>query len=324
MNTTAARRAAAVLAMALASAVAQAQSDKPISTIVAYPAGGQADVTARLVAQPMQKTLGQTMVIENISGASGSIGAQKVRDAKPDGRTAMMATAMELTQTPLALRTRYVAEDFRMIGPVASTYLMLITRPDLPANNLAELIALSKKPGGKELTYGTSGRGTIYHLVAERFAQETGARLLHVPYKGAQQIFGDLAGGQIDMVFMPFGGPVAGMIQNGKFKAIAYTGPERHPIFPNIPTMNETKLVKDFVFDVWSAVVLPKGVSDAEAQRYSKALHEALRQPSMRKEIEIMGGTLAKPMSLGEADKFYASEVARYRTIAKSLNMQPE
>jgi len=305
-------------------AAAQAQSDKPISVVVAYPAGGQADVTARIALNPMQKTLGQPLVVDNIGGAAGSIGASKVRDAKADGSTIMVATPIELVQTPMAMRTKYVSEDFRLVGQIASTYLMLVTRPDLPANNLAELIALAKNPGGKELSYGTTGRGTIYHLVAERFNHDTGLKMLHVPYKGAAQIFGDLVGGQIDMVFMPLGGPVAGMIQSGKFKPIAYTGPTRHPSFPDVPTMNETGLVKDFVFDVWAGVVVPKATPDAVIQRFNTALADALRQPSVRKEIEGTGGIPSAPQSAAEAEKFYVSEIARYRAIGKAINLQPE
>lgn len=303
---------------------AYSQSDKPISMLVAYPAGGQADVTARTVVPTMQKVLGQTLVVENIAGAAGSIGAQKMRDAKADGSAIMCATPIELVQTPMAMRTKYVSEDFRMIGQIGSTYMMLVTRPTLPVKDLNELIALAKKGGNKELSFGSNGRGSIYHLVAERFAQDVGAKLLHVPYKGAAQIFTDLAGGQIDLVFMPLGGPVTGMIQSGKFKAIAYTGPKRHPLFFNVPTMNETGLVKDFVFDAWAGVMAPKSMPDTVAQRLNTALAEALRQPSVRQELEGAGATPANPMTLAEADKLYSAEIARYQAIGKAINLQPE
>ena len=144
-----------------------------------------------------------------------------------------------------------------MVGPIASTYLMLVVRPTLEVNSVAELVALAKK-GGKELSFGSVGPGSIYHLVAERFAKDAGIKLLHVPYKGAAQMFGDLAGGQIDLAFMPLGGPVPGMIQTGKFKALGFTGPSRHASFPNVPTMDETRVVKEFVFDVWVALMLPR------------------------------------------------------------------
>ncbi|MCA0239217.1 MAG: tripartite tricarboxylate transporter substrate binding protein [Proteobacteria bacterium] len=316
---------ACLLACGLAAAAAaQAQTDRPISMVVAYPAGGQADVTGRTVLPTLQKSLGQTMIVENVAGAAGSIGAQKVRDAKADGQTLLAGTPIELVQTPMALRTKYVSEDFRLVGQIGSTYMMLVTRPTLPVNTLAELVALARKPGDKELSFGTNGRGSIYHLVAERFAQDTGVKMLHVPYKGAAQIFGDLAGGQIDLVFMPLGGPVAGMIQSGKFKPIAYTGPARHPLFPNVPTMNETGLVKDFVFDIWAGVVVPKATPEAQVQRLNVALAEALRQPNVRRDIEAAGAMPSNPMTQAEADRYYTAEIARYRAIGKAINLQPE
>ncbi len=324
MKMTAVLRSATAACFVALAATAHAQSDKPISVIMAYPAGGQADVTARAVLPTMQKALNQTMVMDNVAGAAGSIGMQKLRDAKADGHVIAVATPIELVQTPMAMRTKYAAEDFRLVGRIASTYMMLVTRPDLPVSNLSELVALAKKSGAKELSYGTTGRGTIYHLVAERFAQDTGIKMLQVPYKGAAQIFGDLIGGQIDLVFMPFGGPVAGMVQSGKFKPIAYTGPSRHPAFPNIPTMNETGLVKDFVFDVWAGVVVPKATPDAVVQRLSGALNEALQQPSVRKDLDAGGGIPASPSTPTDAEKLYTSEVARYRAIGKAINLQPE
>lgn len=211
-----------------------------------------------------------------------------------------------------------------MVGPIGSTYLMLVVRNDLPAKDLGELVALAKKPGAKELSFGSGGRGTIYHLVAERFAQDVGVKLLHVPYKGAAQIVTDLTGGLIDMAFMPLGGPVASMVQSGKFRPIAYTGPARHPGFPNVPTMNETKLVKDFVFDAWAALMVPRATPDAVVGRLSAALNEALRQPAARTAIEGAGVIPAQPMTAADAEKFYTAETARYRAIGKAINLQPE
>ncbi len=301
-----------------------AQSDKPITMVVAYPAGGPADVSTRIVLPAMQKALGQTLVVENLGGASGSIGAQKARDARTDGQIIMAGTPLELIQTPMTLKTRYASEDFRMVGHIASANIMLVTRPNLPVKSAAELVELAKKASGTEMTFGSTGRGSIYHLVAERFAQDTGIKMLNVPYKGAAQMFGDLVGGQIDMVFMPLGGPVAGMIQTGKLKAVAYAGASRHPLFPNIPTMNETGLVKDFVFDAWVGVQVLKGTPEPVAQRLNAALSEAMNQPSVRRELEAAGVIPAQPMTLAEADRFYAVEIARYRAIGNAINLRPE
>lgn len=305
-------------------ALADSYPTKTISTVVAFPAGAQADVTWRVLQPLMQKHLGQTIITENIGGAGGSLGAQKLLNAAADGHTLLAATAIELTQTPLALATvKYKAEDFRMIGPIASTYLMLSVRPTLGVNSVAELVALAKKDG-TELSFGTVGPGSIYHLVAERFARDTGIKLLHVPYKGAAQLITDLAGGQIDLVFMPLGGPVPGMITNGKFKALGFTGPNRHPSFPAVPTMNETQVVKDFVFDVWLGLTVPRTTPEPVAQRLNAALADVIRQPQVRKDIEGAGGIPAQAMTLAEADRFLSSEAARYRAIARTINLKAE
>lgn len=314
----------AFTALSPSAAHADAYPSKLITSLVAFPAGGQSDVTWRVLLPSLQKILGQAIVVENVAGAGGSLGVQKFLHAPADGYTLLAATTIEVIQTPLALATvKYKSEDFRMVAPIASTYMMLVVRPTLEVGSAAELVALAKKKDG-QLSFGSVGAGSAYHLVTERFAKETGVKLLHVPYKGAAQMFTDLAGGQIDLAFMPLGGPVPGMIQTGKFKPLAFTGPSRHPNFPNIPTLNETQVVKDFVFDVWVALMMSKATPEPVVRRLNAALTEVIRQPQIRKEIDASGGIPAQPMTLAEADRFYHGEITRYRAIAKEINLKPE
>lgn len=316
-----------LLLSTMASCLAHGQTypTKMITLLVPYSAGGQADAIARAVAPALQKELGQTVIVDNVAGVGGSLGAQKILAAAADGHTIMFGTPIELVQTPMAVAgVRYKSDDFRMIGPIASTYLMMIVRPDLPVASVADFVALAKKPGANELSYGSVGRGSAYHLVAERFAQDTGIKMLHVPYKGAQQAITDLAGGQIDMAFLALGGPVPGLLQSGKFKAIGYTGRSRHPAFPNTPTLDESKLVKDFNFDLWGALMVGKNVPESVTAKLSTALNQALKQPQLRKDLEATGVQPADPMDLARAASFYASEIARYQRIGKSINLQPE
>jgi len=298
---------------------------KTITLLVTYPPGGPADAVARAIAPALQRELGQAVIVDNIGGVGGALGAQKVLAAAPDGHTIMFATPIELMQTPMAVAgAKYRPEDFRMIGPIASTYLVMIVRPDLPVASVAEFVALAKKPGAKELTYGSVGRGSAYHLVAERFARDTGIKMLHVPYKGAQQLVTDLAGGQIDMAFLALGGSVRGLLQQGRFKTIGYTGRSRHPAFPNTPTMDESTAVKDFVFDLWGALMVGKNVPEPVVARLSTALNEALKKPQLRENLEATGVLPADPTGLGRSAGFYASEIARYQSIGRSINLQPE
>jgi tripartite-type tricarboxylate transporter receptor subunit TctC len=313
--------------LALAGAIAQAQSypSKTITLLVTYPAGGQADAVARALAPALQKELGQTVIVDNVAGVGGSLGAQRVLAAPTDGHTLLLGTPIELVQAPMAVASaKYKAEDFRMVGPIGSTYMMLTVRPDFPASTVAEVVALAKKSTGKELSFASVGRGSAYHLVAERFAQDTGVKLLHVPYKGAQQVITDLVGSQIDMAFLPMAGPVPGMLQSGKLKAIGYAAPVRHAAFPQTPPMDESKLVKDFNFDLWAALMVAKSVPDPVVARLSAALNLMFKQPQFCQSIAAMGAQCADPTDLAKASAFYASEIARYQRIGKSINLQPE
>jgi tripartite-type tricarboxylate transporter receptor subunit TctC len=311
----------------LGSAAARAQSNPAgtVSLVVSYPAGGQADAVARIVQGEFQRALGQTGIVENAPGGSGSIAISKILSAAPDGRTLLVGTPLETIQSPLGLAAvKHKPEQLRMLRPIAGTALMLIVRPDMPAANVAELVALAKKSGSKEMTYCSTGKGSIYHFVPERFAIDTGVKLLHVPYRGGAQMMPALASGEVDMGFIPLGGPVLGMIKSGRFRALAITAASRHPAFPEVPTMNETGLVKGFEFDAWAALMASRAMPDALAAKLNAAMGSVTGLPQVRKELEGAGLVMAASMDLAAADKFYAGEAMRYQSIAKAINLQPE
>lgn len=296
-----------------------------INVTVAYPPGGQADVIARGVGVGLSKVLDQSVIVENVPGAGGSIGVQRYLGTRQDGHSLLVATAIELTQTPIAFNVKYQAEDLRMVGLIASSNLLLLVRTSLPVKTPEDLVAHARSlPAGKELSFGSVGRGSGFHLVAEKFAADTGIKLVHVPYKGVAPLLTDLAGGQIDLVFMVLGGPVLGMIKSGKFKAIGFAGPQRHPEFPDVPTLDQTGLVKNFSFDLWMGLFVSRKVPEPAVQRLSTALKDVLQQPAFRADIEASGASLAPAMSLAEAERLYSADTARYRAIAKSIRLQPE
>ncbi|GMW07015.1 MAG: ABC transporter substrate-binding protein [Nevskiales bacterium] len=304
---------------------AQTVASGVVSMVVPYPAGGQADAVARVVQAEFQRTLGQTVIVENAPGGSGSIAVSKVLSAAPDGRTLLVGTPLELIQAPLGLAAvKHKPEQFRMLRPIAGTSLLLLVRPDLPVANVAELVALAKKSSAKEMTYCSSGKGSIFHLVAERFAIDTGLKLLQVPYRGGAQMLPALAGGEIDFGFIPLGGPVIGMIKTGRLKPLAITATARHPALPEVPTMNETGLVKGFEFDAWAALLASRALPDALAAKLNAAMGSVTALPQVRKELETAGMTMAAPMDLAAADRFYAAEAVRYQSIAKAIDLQPE
>jgi len=317
--------AAAMLLFDPLKAQASTYPSKVITTICGYAAGGSGDFLSRTMSNRMQKTLGQSIVVDNVTGVGGALALQKALAAPADGYTISFATNSELILTPLTIAAaKYKAEDFRMIGLVADNYMMLIARPDLPANTVAELVALAKSRADRPLTVGHLGRGGIFHLPAERFMRDTGIKLVDVPYRGIAPMLPDLVSGQVDIAFIALGGPTLGMIQKGLLKAIAYTSVERQAALPSLPTFDESGLVKDFVFTAWGAIMLPKNTPEPVAQRLNAAVAEAIADPGVRKAISDSGQSASKPMTLAEANQFYVSETSRYRALAKLINLKSE
>jgi tripartite-type tricarboxylate transporter receptor subunit TctC len=313
---------AALLGLAAVAAHAQAFPSKMLNVVVPYPAGGASDFVARLIQPEYQKQLGQNMIVENVGGVSGALGIQKVLGATPDGHTQVLATPMELVLAPLALSAvKFKPEELRLAGLITTTSVVMLIRKDLPANNLDEFIAWAK---GKEPTYGSVGIGSLYHLLAEKFAGMTGLKMTHVPYKGGGPLINDVAGGQVDMAFFPLAGPVPGLIKDGKVKAIGITQPTPHPLFPDVPPMSKHKQLPGFDFDLWIGVQVPKATPDAAVARIHAAMNEVIKNADVRKGLESTGGTVFKQITLAETEKLYTSEIERYRAIARSINLQPQ
>ncbi|PUE22288.1 hypothetical protein B9Z38_06240 [Limnohabitans sp. MMS-10A-160] len=306
-------------------AAAQSFPNKAVNLVVPYPAGGPSDFVARQLQPELNRLLGQPVIIENIGGVGGAIGIQKVLTAPADGYNMTLGTPMELVLAPLAMSAvKFKPDDMKLVAQLVTTTMVLITRKDLPANNVEELIAMAKKPGAKELSYGSVGPGSLYHLIGEKFAQQTGTKMLHVPYKGAAPLMTDLMGGQIDMVFIPLAGSTPAMITEGKVKALGLTTKTAHPRFPNIAPLAAQKGLEGFEFDLWAGIEVPKNTPADVTARLNKAIYEALQNADIRKAYEATGNTVAKPMSPEDLARVYNSETARYQAIAKSINLQPQ
>lgn len=318
------RRAAAVLFVSgfVAGAMAQGFPSKNVNIMVPYPAGGASDYVARQLQAEYQKQLGQAVVIENLGGVSGALGVQKVLAAPADGYNQVLATPMELVLAPLALSAvKFKPEDVRLAAMIGSTSVTMLIRKDIPANTIDEFLVWAK---GKEPSYGSVGPGSLYHLMGEKFSSLTGQKMLHVPYKGGAQLMTDLAGGQVDMAFFPLAGPVPGMIADKRVKVIAIAAPQPHVLFPDLPIMSSHRLLPDFNFDLWIGVQVPKATPDATVVRINQAMSDTLKNPELRKNLMSTGSAVPPPMSVAELDKLYVTEVARYRALFKSINLQPQ
>ena len=306
-------------------AAAQGFPNKPVNLVVPYPAGGPSDYVARQIQPELGKILGQPVIVENIGGVGGAIAIQKVLSGPADGHQLTLGTPMELVLAPLAMSAvKFKPEDMKVVARVGTTSMVLLTRKDLPANNIDELLALVKKPGAPELSYGSVGPGSLYHLVGEKFSQIAGAKMLHVPYKGAAPLLTDLMGGQIDLVFMPLAGGTPGMMAEGKVKALGITGRTPHPKFPQLPALAAHKGMEGLEFDLWAGLQVPAKTPADVTQKLNKVIYEALQNPTLRNNLESTGTLVGAPLSVDELTRMYGTEITRYQAIARSINLQPQ
>lgn len=306
------------------SVVAQAFPSKPVSMVVAFPAGGGSDVLGRAVGKGMAEVFGQPVIVENVVGVGGALGVLKVANAQPDGYTILAGSPLELIYTPLGVAAaKNKPEDVRLAALVGYTPIAIAVRKDLPANTLEEFVALAKK-SDKPLSFGSSGIGSLYHLMAEKALQTAGAQGLHAPYNGIAPYLKDLMGGVIDFAVVPLIGPVLGAIDGGQIKVLALASSQPLPRLPKLPLASATKGFEDYQFSIWIGIEASAKTPDAQVVTLHKAAYTALGNPDIRKIIETAGSTVAEPMTLAQLDAFYKKEVAKGAAIAKSIKLEPQ
>ena len=323
------KRIASVLAgLALAtSALAQSFPSKPVTLMVPYPPGGLSDVIARTLNSTLSKHLGQPVIVENLGGASGGIAAQKVLHAPADGYYIFQGSPNELVLAPLSnAAIKYKSEDFRLVQMISVNPMAMFGRKDLPASNGDELIAYAKKAAaeGKPLTYASVGPGSMYHLLGEHMSKLTGVPMTHVPYKGGAPAQQDLMGGMVDIFISPFGKGQVQLVEDGKIKAVAVLSTEPQELLKKAPPLNDSKALKGFVFDTWSGYFVHKDTPEPIVQALHKALGEVANDPQIRSALEAQAMIVPRPQSLQALGKVYADNTARYRAIARAMNLQPQ
>jgi tripartite-type tricarboxylate transporter receptor subunit TctC len=286
---------ASIAAAVLSPALAQDYPTRPVTLIVPYAAGGGNDVMARIVADKMAAALGQPIVVENRGGAGGSIATRAVAHAPADGYTLGLGGTGTLAIDPsLYPNVGYdPRKDFAPIGLIATSALVVLVHPSIPAKTIPELIALAKREDGK-LTYASAGVGSGIHLGAELFASMAGIKLSHIPYKGSAPALTDLLGGHVAIYFSSLP-PAIGLVQDGKVRALAVTGPERSRIFPDLPTVAEAAL-PGYAAVLHYGIVAPAGTRKPVVDKLAAALRVAIASPDVARKIaadgaEVMGMT---------------------------------
>jgi tripartite-type tricarboxylate transporter receptor subunit TctC len=313
-----------VLPAASKSARAQAYPSRPITLVVGYAAGGPTDTRTRLVAQYMKKSLGQSVLVENITGASASIGAGRVARAGPDGYTLSSGDWSTHVVNGAIYALQYdVLSDFEPIALLSSTPLLLVTKNAVPATQLRDLLAWLKANQDKA-SFGTSGPGSPSHVSGLLLQKMTGMRFQFVPYRGGALVRQDLIAGQIDLAFAA-ASDVLETVRGGKIKAYAVTSHARWAAMPEIPTVDEAGL-PGLHISLWGALWAPKGTPKAVIDKLNAAVVEALSDPTMRQRLADLGETIfareqQTPAALAAHQK---AEIEKWWPIIKAADIKGE
>ena len=316
------RLACAALLSFATMANAQTYPTKPVRLIVGFPPGGGTDVVARVIAQKLTEWWGQAVTVENRAGATGTIGADAVAKAAPDGYTLLMGHVNSHGIAPnLFPKMPYDAlKDFVAVAYVGYVPNVLAVHPSVPAKSVKELVALAKAQPGK-LNFASSGNGSTQHLAGELFKQLTGTSIVHVPYKGSGDAIKDLLAGVVSMNFdtMP---PVLPHIQAGKLRGLAISTPRRLPQLPDVPTFAEEGIAN---FDVanWYGVMAPAGTPRELVARLNADINKAMQVPEVRARLEGVG-TQLREQSAADFDAYMMAEVAKYAKLVKDAGVRLE
>ena len=295
---------AAAMALCLGNGLTQAQAwpDKPVTLVVPFPAGGTTDVLARALAEKLQQSLGQTVIVESKPGAGATLGADYVAKSKPDGYTLLVGAVHHTIATSVYKKLPYdFQKDFAPLTVIAMVPNVLVVSATSPAKTVADLVAQAKaaKP---ELSYGSNGNGTAQHLIGTQFQNQTGTTLLHIPYKGSGPLTTDLLGGQVTMSFDTIT-PVLPHIQGGKLRPLAVTTAKRSSALPNVPTLAESGLA-GFDIGTWFGVLAPAATPKPVLTRLSDEMMKIIRSPDFQKRMAEIG---AEPV--GNTPEQMASQI---------------
>jgi tripartite-type tricarboxylate transporter receptor subunit TctC len=309
-----------LLAMPCVSSPSSAEDypSRPVRIIVPFGAGGPADVTARLVGNTLQETLGQPFVVENRTGAGGVIGTETAAKAPPDGYTLLM---MSNTQTaneslvPAAQRKYELMRDLLPIAPVNYSDLVIVVHPSVQAKTLAEFIALAKSQPGK-LNYASSGQGTPYHMAGELFKTMAGIDVVHVPYRNSGDARTGVISGQVQMMIDAVT-TMAPNINAGQVRALATTGTKRSAVLPDVPTASEAG-VPGYEATIWLGLMAPAGTPKPILDKLNAAINTFVKKPEI---VELWKKQGAVPMSMSseEFDKFLRDDIAKWAEVVKKI-----
>jgi tripartite-type tricarboxylate transporter receptor subunit TctC len=316
-------RLAVIAAGALLTGSAHAQSDKPISLVVGYSAGGSADFVARVVGAEMSKRLGRQIIIENVVGASGMLAVQKVLNAPADGNLIYMGGTDTVSVPMVNPKVKLDWEkDLLPVGRMTTVPMIFAVPANSPYATFSDLVNALHKNGNQNFNYATPGIGTMQHFYGALMVKQARIPMLHVPYRGGAQIVNDLVGHQIDSAVlvlstaMPF-------LKDGKIKALSVSDTVRVPQYPNVKRIGEEDGFNGVSLPLWQGLFVKAGTPAAIVSTYEKAVLEALAQPEVKAKL-LESGITAAPTSGQELRAFVSPQAALYRDIVKSAKITME
>jgi tripartite-type tricarboxylate transporter receptor subunit TctC len=311
-----------ILAAATAPASAQDYPSRPITVVVPFSAGGPSDVVARIVTENMAKTLGQSLVIENVGGAGGTLGSARVATSPPDGYTLLAGSMGSHVSAPvLTPNVRYDSvRDFEPIGFTAHAPAVVVAKKDFPAKDLREFVDYVKK-NGASVTQAHGGVGASSHMACLLFTAEAGLKPTLVAYRGTSPAMNDLVGGHVDFLCEQ-AVSVAQQIGAGTVKAYAVSADKRLAALPDVPTAKEAGV--NYLMSIWAGIFAPKGTPPEVINKLAAALDKALDDPAVEKRLADLGGSLPTKdeRSPAKFDSFVKAEIARWSPILKAANVE--
>jgi tripartite-type tricarboxylate transporter receptor subunit TctC len=307
-----------ILALGCLAAQAQEYPGKSITVVVPFPAGGPSDVVARIVTEQMGKILGQTLVIENVGGAGGTLGSARVASATPDGYTLLAGSMGSHVAAPvLTPNIKYdAAKDFTPIGFTAHSPAVIVARKDFPAKDLKEFVAYLKANGDK-VKQAHGGIGSSSHMACLLFTTEIGVKPVLVAYRGTGPAMNDLVGGHVDF-FCEQSVSVTAQVKSGSIKAYAVSAPTRLASLSDVPTAKE--LGVNYLMSIWAGIFGPTGLPSPVVSKLSAALDKALDDPTVVKRLDELGGSVPTKSERSPAAfaSFVKSEITRWEPILKA------
>jgi tripartite-type tricarboxylate transporter receptor subunit TctC len=301
-------------------APAQEWPERPIRFIVAFGAGGGADIITRILAQSLQDKLGQPVVVENRPGAGGTIGNEAVARSDKDGYTLGTMTAGQIIAATTRKSMRYdTLADFAPVSLVATASLLIVARPDFPASTVKDLVTAAKADPGK-IMFASPGFGATQHFSVELFMQTAGIKMVHVPFRNSPEAISAVLGKQVDVLFDTVSALI-GQVQSGELKALAVTGKNRFPAVPNVPTAIESGLLPGYDVTTWYGVFAPRGTPPQVIAKLNKTLNGNLADHAVRQRLDAAGVVVqgSTPEAFGT---FMAAEFARWNAVREAAGIE--